>query len=52
MAIWRRVTRLFGQKFPPPQPVVMPSAARASIQSAKVEGQGTSGNTLAQGGGT
>ena len=41
----------FGQKLPPPQPAVIPSAASCSTQAAKVEGQGTSPKIPVQPGG-
>jgi len=42
-AIWSRRTVSVGQKLPPPQPAVTPSAARASIQSANVVGEDAGG---------
>jgi hypothetical protein len=40
-----------GQKFPPPHPVVIPSAASASIQAAANASIGTSAKTVPVAGG-
>src|SRR5689334_12204329 len=49
--IWLRVTVAAGQNFPPPQPVVMPSAFSCSIHAAANDDAETSVNTVPAAGG-